>query len=132
MARFTLAPAADRDIASILAWTQEHFGQLARLRYEALLVQAMVDVAQNPYLPGSASRDEISEAARVYHLWYSRNHVDQVIGRVRRPRHFLIYRFTDKDHIEVGRVLHDSMDLPSQMPVEYLASSGGPDEFGKE
>ena len=41
MARFTLSVAAERDIVSILTWTHEHFGEQARLRYEALLVQAM-------------------------------------------------------------------------------------------
>ena len=117
MAQFTLSPAAERDITSILSWTHEHFGEQARLRYEALLVQATVDVAEAPERPGSALRHEISSVARTYHLWHSRNHVDKALGRVRRPRHFLIYRFTDDNQIEIGRVLHDSMDLPSHLPV---------------
>jgi toxin ParE1/3/4 len=118
MARFTLSPAAERDIASILVWTHEHFGERARLRYEALLVQAMVDVAEDPERPGSAPRDAISPTARTYHLWHSRNHVEKALGRVRRPRHFLIYRVTDKNRIEIGRVLHDSMDLRTHLPPE--------------
>jgi len=130
MGQFTLSPAAERDITSILAWTHEHFGEQARLRYEALLVQAIVDVAEDPERPGCALRDEISSVARTYHLWHSRNHVDKTLGRVRRPRHFLIYRFTDDNQIEIGRVLHDSMDLPSHLPVEYRASSDNPGEPG--
>ncbi len=132
MVRFTISPAAERDIGSILAWTHEHFGEQARLRYEALLVQAIVDVAEDPQRPGSASRDEISRVARTYHVWHSRNHVDKALGRVRHPRHFLIYRFTDKNQIEIGRVLHDSMDLPSHLPAEYRASSDAPGERGQE
>jgi toxin ParE1/3/4 len=128
MTRYTLSPAAERDIASILAWTDEHFGEQARLRYEALLVQAIVDVAEDPQRPGSTSRDEISRAARTYHLWHSRNRVDSALGRVRRPRHLLIYRFTHKDHLEIGRVVHDSMDLSSHLPPEYRASSDEPGE----
>ena len=128
MVRFTLSPAAERDIVSILAWTHEHFGEQARLRYEALVVQAIVDVVEDAERPGNVSRDEISRVARTYHLWHSRNHVDKALGRVHRPRHFLIYRFTDKRQIEIGRVLHDSMDLASHLPAEYVESSDAPGE----
>lgn len=62
----------------------------------------------------------------------SRNHVDKSLGRVRRPRYFLIYRFTEENQSEIGRVLHDSMDLPSHLPVEYRASSDADDGPGKE
>ena len=123
MLRLTLSPVAERDIASILAWTNEQFGKQARLRYEALLVQAMIDVAENPARPGSAARDEISRLARTYHVEHSRNHVDASVGRVRHPRHFLIYRITDKSHLEIGRVLHDSMDLALHLPAEYRSST---------
>lgn len=123
MLRFILSPAAERDVASILAWTNEHFGEQARLRYEALLVQAMVDVAEKPDRPGNAVREEISRHARTYHIEYSRTHVDAAVGQVRRPRHFLIYRITDERHLEIGRVLHDSTDLASHLPAEYRASS---------
>jgi len=131
MARFTISAAAERDIASILAWTHEHFGEQARLRYEALIVQAIADIADNPERPGSASRDEISLFARTYHLWHSRSHVDRAVGQVQRPRHFLIYRFTSKNEVEIGRVLHDSMDLAAHLPAKYRAASD-PDEPGTE
>ena len=68
MMRFTLSPEAERDITSILEWTQGNFGEQARVRH---------------------------------------------------PRHFLIYRVDDKNGIEIGRVLHDSMDLLSNLPDEY-------------
>ena len=122
MARFTLSVAAERDIVSILTWTHEHFGEQARLRYEALLVQAMIDVAENPHRPGSAARDEIAGLACTYHIWHSRNRVDKVPGRVHRPRHFLIYRVNDRKQIEIGRVLHESVDLPNHLPTEYRRS----------
>lgn len=48
-----ILPAAQRDIESILAWSQEQFGVEARLRYEALLVQAILDVAEDPQRSGS-------------------------------------------------------------------------------
>ena len=131
MARFTLSVAAERDIVSILTWTHEHFGEQARLRYEALLVQAMIDIAENPHCPGSEARDEIARQARTYHIWHSRNRVDKVPGRVHRPRHCLIYRVNDRQQIEIGRVLHESVDLPNHLPTEYRRSPNAADDPGE-
>jgi toxin ParE1/3/4 len=131
MARFTFSVAAERDIVSILTWTHEHFGEQARLRYEALLVQAMIDIAENPHCPGSEARDEIAGLARTYHIWHSRNRVDKVPGRVHRPRHFLIYRVNDRQQIEIGRVLHESVDLPNHLPTEYRRSPNAADDPGE-
>lgn len=131
MARFTLSVAAERDIVSILTWTHEHFGEQARLRYEALLVQAMIDIAENPRCPGSAARDEIAGLARTYHIWHSRNRVDKLPGRVHRPRHFLMYRVNDRKQIEIGRVLHESVDLPNHLPTEYRRSPHAADDPGE-
>jgi toxin ParE1/3/4 len=124
MAHYTLSRAAERDIASILTWTHDHFGESARRRYEELIVQAIIDVADDPERPGSAARNEVSRGARTYHLGHSRNRVAISRGRVRRPRHFLLYRATDKNRIEIGRVLHDSMDLAVHLPPEYRSAPG--------
>lgn len=90
MARYILAPAAERDIQAILGHSQENFGEQARLRYEALIVQAILDVAEDFERAGSTTRSEIAEAARTYHLDFSRNRVATSVGRVKRPRHFLL------------------------------------------
>lgn len=116
---FVVSPAAERDIESILAWTHERFGASARLRYEALLVRAILDVADDAGRVGSRNRPEIATAARTYHLAYSRDHVDAAVGRVRHPRHLLLYRIGDDDRIEIGRVLHDNMDLSRHLPGGY-------------
>lgn len=131
MARFTLSVAAERDIVSILTWTHEHFGEQARLRYEALLVQAVIDIAENPRCSGSEARDEIAGLVRTYHIWHSRNRIDKVPGRVHRPRHFLIYRVNDRQQIEIGRVLHESVDLPNHLPTEYRRSPNAADDPGE-
>lgn len=124
MARFVLAPAAEQDIVSILAWTHEHFGEQARLRYEALLIRSIEAIAENPEQPGSTPREGLVAGGRSYHLWYSRERVDNAVGSVRKPRHFLISRISAGGEVEIGRVLHDSLDLPSQLPKGYLADSG--------
>ena len=41
MKAFVLAPAAEQDIIAIVAWTDEHFGEQATFRYEALIAQAI-------------------------------------------------------------------------------------------
>jgi plasmid stabilization system protein ParE len=44
---------AEQDIEVILRWTQQHFGRRGRMRYEALLVRAIIDITDKPALPGS-------------------------------------------------------------------------------
>ncbi len=119
MARFRLAPSAQRDIEGILAWTDGQFGQEVRLRYEALLVQAFLDLAHDPGRAGAVERHDLAKGAFTYHLRYSRDHVSRSMDRIRKPRHFLLYRLMPDGFVEVGRVLHDSMDLARYVPADY-------------
>lgn len=121
MQRVVLAPAAEEDIVEILAWCHEHFGEPARIRYQALLPQAFVDIADNPERVGSKSREELADGACTYHLWHNRQRTEKAVGMVAKPRHFLLFRLNTKGEIEIGRVLHDSMDLASNLPDGYLA-----------
>ena len=111
---------AERDIEAILEWSHEHFGERGRLRYEALLARAIIDVVADPSA-ASHARPEIAAAARTYHLRHSRDHVNPAIGKVRQPRHFLLYRLCDDGRVEIGRVLHDSLDLKRHLPDDYRA-----------
>jgi toxin ParE1/3/4 len=112
--RLVIAPRARTDIESILAWTLEHFGPQSMHRYSKLLQTAIEAVAANPELAGSASRPEIARNCRTYHLLHGRKRAGG--GRVRTPRHFLLYRVTATGAVEIGRVLHDSMDLEQHLP----------------
>jgi len=104
---------------SILAWTHEQFGHQARLRYELLLVRAILDVADDAHRSGSQHRPEIAHDARTYHLWHSRSRVEPACDRVGRPRHFLLFRVRENGLVEIGRVLHDQVDLARHLPEEY-------------
>jgi toxin ParE1/3/4 len=42
--------------------------------------------------------------------------------RVRDPRHFLLYRVTESNTVEIGQNLHDSMELDIHLPKEYRRS----------
>ena len=119
MIRYVISPAAEQDIESILAWTHDRFGSQARLRYEALLVRAIIDVADDAERTGCRARPEIAPEARTYHLWHSRDRVEPASDRVRRPRHLLLFRIREDRSVEIGRVLHDAMDLAGHLPPEY-------------
>ena len=119
MPQYGLLPRAERDIEAILEWTHEHFGERGRVRYEALLTRAILDIAAEPERSGSHARPEIADAARTYHLRHSRDHVSVAIGSVRHPRHFLLYRISGDGRVEIGRVLHDTVDLMRHLPEEY-------------
>lgn len=116
MLRIVVAPAAEEEIRSILAWSNDNFGAAACQRYDALLRRAIKDLAANPDRAGVCKRPELGVAVRTYHLQNSRAHVPTNVGRVQAPRHFLIFRVTDDGVLHVARVLHDSMDLNQHLP----------------
>ncbi|BCD87053.1 plasmid stabilization protein ParE [Pseudomonas solani] len=117
MARYRLSKAAQADILDILAWTDEQFGEIARQRYQALIVAGLRDVASAPNQAGSAERPELGDGVRSWHLRLSRERGRTASGIVRNPRHFLIYR-QEADRIVIDRVLHDAMELSRHLPVE--------------
>jgi toxin ParE1/3/4 len=114
MLRYRLSDTAQIDVINILAWTHEQFGEAARLRYENLIVAALRDVATQPDRPGSIARPELGAGVRSWHLRLSRDHVATGAEVVRRPRHFLVYRF-EPALLVVGRVLHDAMELAQHL-----------------
>lgn len=105
-----VAGPARRDIAAIIRWSYEHFGEAAALRYQALIAQAFLDLQADPTRPGSKERLELPvQGTRTYHLAFSS---DRVVGeRVKEPRHFVLYRQRQDGSIDVVRILHDSRDL---------------------
>ena len=111
-----LAPAAEADLAEILAWSADAFGDAARRRYATLIVQAIEDLTVDPARVGVETRPEIAAGVQTYHLARSRNRVPPAAGRVITPRHFLIFRLRRDSAVEIVRVLHDSMDLARHLP----------------
>jgi len=117
MASYRLSDTAKADIIDILAWTQERFGEAARLRYETLIVAAIRDIAENPSRPGSSGRPELGAGARSWHLRHSRDSVGTSVGVVRQPRHFIIFRIGPTGRPEIARILHDAMELQLRRPA---------------
>lgn len=106
MTRLRLSALARTDIVELLAWTTEHFGDRAAARYEHLLSAVLRALIRQPLLPGSVARSELGNDVRSFHLRHRRKP-----ARVARPRHLILYRITRDSVVEVGRVLHDAMDL---------------------
>jgi len=106
MARLRLSALAQSDIVHVLAWTEQRHGERARERYEHLLSSALRDLAADPARLGTMARPELGEGVRSYHLRSVRKQAG-----VARPRHLILYRIRGTSTAEVGRVLHDAMDL---------------------
>jgi toxin ParE1/3/4 len=120
MKRYHLSSSAERDIEQILAWTEVGFGPQAKSRYQALIIQAIRDVATDPLRAGCVPRTDLRDGVRTYHLRSSRASVKPSRLRVKHPRHFLILRIVDEETVEVSRVVHDRMDLLRNLPPDLL------------
>ncbi|WP_145751404.1 type II toxin-antitoxin system RelE/ParE family toxin [Nitrospirillum amazonense] len=115
MLRYRITPLARADIRAILAHSNLTFGDLARRRYEALIVQAIRDIAAAPHRLGSVERPELR--GRTYHLRYSRARACVAGAAVHNPRHLLLYRL-EPGVVGIVRVLHDAMDVEQHLPAE--------------
>ena len=104
MLKVALTAGARRQIARALARSHQRFGTLARVCYEALIEQAVVDLASNPARPGVRSLDDFIH----YPIRHSRRNVPDPPGRVGDPRHILIARVAG-DTLNVLALAHDSM-----------------------
>ena len=116
-----LSPAARRDLHDALRWSETKFGHDAKLRYAALIVQALRDIESDPVRHGSTERPEIMiDGARTYHIRLSRDRATTELGAVRNPRHFILYRRRENQNvIDIGRILYDGRDLQRHLPEDY-------------
>lgn len=105
-------------MVNALAWTTQRFGRGAQERYERLLSSALIALLTDPERLGTAARPEFGEGVRSYHL----AHLKRGSG-VARPRHLILYRIGDAGVVEVGRVLHDAMELERHVHFEFPLES---------
>jgi toxin ParE1/3/4 len=100
---------ADRDIENVLARSLAQFGEQQRRAYKALILEALADIAADPFAPPARHRPEPHPDARMF----------RIARRGRHARHFFVYRVVDGRFIDVGRLLHDSMDLHRHLPKGF-------------
>lgn len=104
-----VSAAAQQDIAQILEWTQDAFGDMGRTRYEKLISAALIDLRADPARAGVRQRDDIGKRICTYHLASSRKRIS-ASKQVAKPRHLLLFR-VKRNVIEVARLLHEAMDF---------------------
>ncbi len=104
--RVRLGAVAELDFANILKWTTENFGARQSRIYRDTLVRAIGELANGPDVAGAQAADETMPGLRMLH----------VARHGQRGRHFLLFRIIKGRIIEIGRILHDQMDLQRHLP----------------
>jgi toxin ParE1/3/4 len=105
------SPRAVRDIENVLSHTLTRFGEKKYAEYQSLIRQALVDIAADPNSRPAKQRPELHRDARTFHI----------ARPGKRARHFFLYRIAADNFIDIGRLLHDSMDLRRHLPDGFGA-----------
>lgn len=105
--RVRLTDQAEMDLADISRWTAQNFGARQAEYYAETVMLAIEALNDGPQILGTRARDEIAPGVRALHV--ARN------GR--KGRHFVVFKVSDVDVLEVLRLLHDSMDLVRHVPT---------------
>lgn len=104
---------AVRDMENVLRRTLADFGQRQRNAYESLMREALAAILVDPLGPPARQRPELHPDARTFHI----------ARRGRHARHFFLYKVSGGRVIDIGRLLHDSMDLPQHLPKGFRPST---------
>ncbi|MQG92622.1 type II toxin-antitoxin system RelE/ParE family toxin [Pseudomonas sp. MN1F] len=110
---FRMSPQACIDIADTLRFTEVRLGQCVRNRYQDLLQETFIALAEQPTPVGSKMRDELSPGLRSLHLSF--NVLEMTDGRMISPRHIVFYRAGMEQTVEILRVLHDAMEVAQHL-----------------
>ena len=100
---------AEYDFDEILRWTAEHFGEQQARTYAGTLSAALEELSTGLELVGVRVRGDIARGIFALH----------VARHGRKGRHFAMFRIGQDQRgevIEVLRLLHDAMDVPSHIP----------------
>lgn len=104
-----LSQQAEQDFADILVWTVRQFGVAQADTYAGTLRLALHEVADGAVTIGATARDDISPGVFLLH----------VARAGRRGRHLVAFRVADEHHVDVLRILHESMDLASHLSAVH-------------
>jgi len=103
--------AADNDYLEAQSYAHSHFGHRVSVRYTYLIDQAFIDLATDPLRAGSFSRFDLSSGVYFYHLKHSKRNVPLSMGRIRTPRHFVVYQTPDSNILLVLRIIHERKNI---------------------
>jgi toxin ParE1/3/4 len=71
-----------------------------------LIREALSDIVARPLMPPAKPSPEIHSSARTFHI----------ARKGKSARHFFLYRVVSEEVVDIGRLLHDSMDLRRHLP----------------
>ena len=105
--KIRLGRQAERDFVEILNWTVKFFGKAQAKTYSSTILRALRALKSGPDIQGVRLRDEIAVGIRTLHV--------ARLGR--KGRHFIVFRVSDNEVIDILRLLHDSMELVRHLPA---------------
>ena len=117
MRKLSITHPARSDLTDIRRYTIDRYGRAGADGYAALLKQAIRDVWEDPFRPGSRERPEIGASIRSYHIARSR---ERAALAVKSPRHFILYFLPHDNEVVISRVLHDSRELARHIPDDHM------------
>jgi toxin ParE1/3/4 len=94
VSRYHLSKIAKEDLLGIFLHTLDTWGEEQLPIYQNLLEKAMDRIADNPDLPGSKARPDLSLNCRMFRI----------------GMHVIVYR-ERHGSLEIARILHQSMDF---------------------
>lgn len=104
MARVVRSPRAKQDIADVLRYTKDRWGQGQARKYRELIRAALKAIAADPEC--GTQRFTVRPDVWGYHI----KQPDQ------NARHIVFYRIARSGTVEIVRLLHDSMDFGRHLP----------------
>ena len=89
-------------------WTVKTFSEDQANNYSETIALAIESLEGGPDILGARAREDIQPGIRTLH----------VARQGRAGRHFVVFRAAGSD-IDILRLLHDSMDLPRNLPAAH-------------
>jgi len=117
MRKLSITAPARSDLTDIRKYTVHNYGRGGADAYDALLKQAIRDVREDTFRPGSKECTEIGPNVRSFHTALSR---ERSASDIKSPRHFILYFLPHDDEVAISRVLHESRDLAHHIPGDHL------------
>lgn len=104
MVRLVRSPRAKRDIADVLRYTRERWGDDQAVKYRELIRRALQAIGTDPEC--GTRRFTTLPGVLAYHI----------ARPGQKARHLFFYRVAPGGEIEIIRFLHDSMDFVRHLP----------------
>jgi len=97
---------AELDVLDITKWTAEQFGELQADHYLETISLALEALTNGPETPGVKNRNELAHDICTLHI----------ARHGRKASHFVVFRVSEAQVLDILRILHDRMELSRHIP----------------